>query len=308
MARKVILVTDPGLDGAFAVALALIDPNLEVLGIAASAGNVSAAQATRNVQILVEQLDPSRWPRLGAALPVDYGMDATNLHGPGGLGGIDFPTAELHHRHPSDKLITDLVRQYPHEVSLLVMAPATALARTLDRDPELVRLIDRVILVGGCWREPGDISAVSEYHFYCDPVSARDLLRRGLPITLLPLDITRQLVFSPGDLMQLPNEDHPMGRFLRRIAPPGIRAAASLSGTEGIHLQDVLAPLVISHPELISIRPVYADVETRGELTRGMSVMDLRWGIPHRPNVDLAVSLDVASAQRLIQRRLMGSS
>src|SRR5262245_30658198 len=76
MARKVILVGDPGIDGAFAVALALRDPELDLIGVAATAGNVSAEQATRNVHILIEQLDPPRWPRLGAALSVDYDIDA----------------------------------------------------------------------------------------------------------------------------------------------------------------------------------------------------------------------------------------
>src|SRR5271155_610152 len=105
MAHKVVVIADPGVDGAFAVALALFDPNVEVLGLAATAGNVTAEQATRNVQTLVEQLDPPRWPRLGAALPVEYDMDGTRLHGPNGLGGVSFPCAELHHLHPSDKLI-----------------------------------------------------------------------------------------------------------------------------------------------------------------------------------------------------------
>src|SRR6266849_6729464 len=77
MARKVVLVTDPGIDGAFAVALALLDPAIDVLGLAATAGNVDAEQATKNVQILIEQIDPPRWPRLGAALPVEYEVDAS---------------------------------------------------------------------------------------------------------------------------------------------------------------------------------------------------------------------------------------
>ncbi len=128
MPRKVILVSDPGIDGAFAGALALSAGELEVVGLAATAGNVSAEQATRNVHILVEQLDPPRWPRLGAALPIEYDVDARTLHGPNGLGGVDFPCAQLHHPHPGDKLLTDLVRLYPKEVVLLLLGPATVFA------------------------------------------------------------------------------------------------------------------------------------------------------------------------------------
>src|SRR5262245_15563850 len=110
MARKVILVTDPGIDGAFAAALAFHEPELDVIGLVASAGNVKAEQATRNVQVLVEQMDPARWPRLGAALPVQYEIDGMALHGPNGLGGVDFPCARLHHEHSGDKVIGDLLR------------------------------------------------------------------------------------------------------------------------------------------------------------------------------------------------------
>src|SRR5262244_3860466 len=105
MPHKVVIIADPGIDGAFAVTLAMYDPGLLVL--AATAGNIPADQATKNVHVLVEQLDPPRWPRLGAALPVEYDVDGTKLHGPGGLGGTSFPCAALHHPHPADKLVTD---------------------------------------------------------------------------------------------------------------------------------------------------------------------------------------------------------
>src|SRR5437870_3684096 len=149
MMHKVILLTDPGIDGAFATALALYDPDIDVLGLAATAGNVSADQATTNVQILVEQFDPPRWPRLGAALPVNYEIDGQRLHGPGGLGGVSFPSAQLHHQHSSDKLLIDLVRMHPREITMVVLGPLTAVARAFDRDPELPVMIQRLICVGG---------------------------------------------------------------------------------------------------------------------------------------------------------------
>src|SRR5271165_1701176 len=115
MADKVAIVVDPGIDGAFAVALALYDPSLEVLAVAATAGNVSAQQATRNVHILIEQMDPPRWPKLGSALPVEYEIDGTRLHGPNGLGGVPFPCTELHNILPSDKVLIEQIRLFPGE-------------------------------------------------------------------------------------------------------------------------------------------------------------------------------------------------
>src|SRR5258708_29386671 len=107
MAAKLVLLADPGIDGAFAIALGLLDPDLDVLGVAATAGNVPAEQATRNMQIVVEQVDPPRLPRFGAALPVEYDVDGTRLHGPRGLGNTSLPCAELHHEPPGDKLLAD---------------------------------------------------------------------------------------------------------------------------------------------------------------------------------------------------------
>jgi inosine-uridine nucleoside N-ribohydrolase len=304
MARKVILVTDPGIDSAFAVALALNDPDLEVLGLAATAGNIAAEQATQNIHILVAQIDPPRWPRLGAAPPVEYDVDGLKLHGPGGLGGTSFPCAELHHVHSSDRLICDLVRQYPKETTIVVMGPLTALARALDRDVELPALVERIICMGGSWHEPGNATPAAEFHFYCDPAGARQVLNCGAPITLVPLDVSRKLVLSPTDLLQLPAPESQTCRFLRQIVPFGIRATAGIYGIEGFHLKDVLAVAALVLPGALSVKPFAVDVETRGELTRGMSIVDARWGSTQRSNVDLAVGVDTEAVRKYMERIL----
>jgi inosine-uridine nucleoside N-ribohydrolase len=304
MAHKVILVTDPGIDGAFAVALALYAPELEVVGLAATAGNVTADQATRNVHILVEQLDPPRWPRLGAALPVEYDTDARALHGANGFGGVEFPCVQLHHTHPSDKLISDLVRMYPKEVAILLLGPATGFARALDRDPELCGLVERVIMVGGAWRESGDVTAAAEFHVYCDPAAARQVFRCGAPLTLLPLGVTRKVVFSPTELLHLPNPESPASRFLGQITPSAIAASAGLYGVEGCYLQDVFGLVALVQPQAFKTRSVAVDVETHGELTRGATVCDVRWGTTAKANVELAVDVDVSAVRQFIQRTL----
>jgi inosine-uridine nucleoside N-ribohydrolase len=304
MARKVILIADPGIDGAFATALALADPEFDVLGLAATAGNISAEVATRNVHILVETFDPPRWPRLGAALPVEYEIDGTRLHGPDGLGGLNFPCAELHHAHPSDKLIVDLVRQNPKEVTLIALGPLTVVARAFDRDPDLPGLLHRLVCLGGTWHEPGNASAVAEFHFYCDPPAARQVLHCKAPLTLIPLDVSRKLLFSPSDLLDLPSPESRTCSFLRQIAPFGIGATSSLYGIEGFHLKDVLGLIALALPGALSTRSMVVDVETRGELTRGMSVVDTRRTRSGVPNVELAIGVDVDAVRDYVFRTL----
>lgn len=304
MAHKVILLADPGIDGAFALALALLDPELEVLGIAATAGNVDAKQATQNVQTIVEQVDPPRWPRLGSALPVEYEIDGVRLHGQGGLGGMNFPCAELHRPHSSDKLLIDVVRQFPKEVTVITLGPVSTLAYAFDRDPDLPVLIKRLICLGGAWHEPGNASAVAEFHFYCDPGSARQVLKSGVPLTLVPLDVSRKLLFSPSDLLELPAKESRPCKFLRQIVPFGIGATSNLYGIEGFHLKDVVGVVALSLQNALSTKPMIVDVETRGELTRGMTVIDSRRGRKESPNVDLAIDIDGPGVREYINRTL----
>jgi inosine-uridine nucleoside N-ribohydrolase len=308
MSRKVILVADPGIDGAFATALALFDPDLDVVGLAATAGNISAERATKNVHILIEQMDPRRWPRLGSALPVSYDMDGTQLHGAGGLGNTDFPCSPLHHIHPSDKLVSDLVRQYPKETTIIALGPLTVLARALDRDPELPTLIDRLVILGGSWHEPGNASATAEFHFWCDPAAAKQVLHCGANITLVPLDTARKVLFSPKDLLELPEPDSRTCRFLRQIVPFGIGATSNLYGIEGFHLKDVLGVVAVSRPGVISTQAMPVDVEVRGELTRGMSVVDARPRRQASANVDLAIGVEVAAVRSYIDETLRRTS
>lgn len=304
MSQKIVIVADPGIDGAFAIALALNDPRVEVVGIAATAGNISAEQASRNVHVVVEQIDPPRWPRLGSSLPVEYEQDGQRMHGPGGLGGVEFPSAKLHHPHFSDKLIVDLVRQYPKELTLVVLGPLTMLARALDRDPELPALVQRIICLGGSWHEPGNATAVAEFHFFCDPLAARQVLHCGAPLLLIPLDVSRKLLLSPSDLLELPCPDSRTCTFLRRVVPFGIGATSNRHGIEGFYVMDALGIAAVAMPGLFSTKPMSVDVETRGELTRGMSVIDARTSEPPTPNVELAIGVDIASVRQYMYQVL----
>lgn len=217
---------------------------------------------------------------------------------------MSLPCAKLHHPHPSDKLIVDLVRQHPGEVTIVNMGPLTVLARALDRDAELPKLLRGIICLGGGWHEPGDAGAVAEFHFYCDPVAARQVLHCGASVTLIPLDVSRKILLSPTDLLQLPGSDSQTCHLLRQIVPYGIGASANLYGVEGFHLKDVLGIVAMTRPETITTKHMVVDVETRGELTRGMTVVDVRWGHTSEPNVEIAVNVDVPAVRKHINEIL----
>jgi len=182
------------------------------------------------------------------------------------------------------------------------------LARALDRDPDIATLVERLVIVGGARHEPGDASAAAEFHFYCDPLAARQVLRCGAPITLLPLDVTRKLVLSPADLLQLPSAESKVGRFLRQVVPHAIAPTAGRYGIEGVYLNDVVGVAAVAERSAFTTKPIFVDVETRGELTRGATVFDGRWACKAKPNIDLVTALDLTAVRAFIQRTLAGAS
>lgn len=302
MSTKVVLINDPGIDGAFALALALYDPELEVVGMLATPGNVPAEQATKNLRIILDQIDPPRWPRLGGAPDMDYGTDGRKLHGPLGLGNTDFPCASLHHLPPSEKLLVELVRQYPHELTIVCMGPLTVLARALDLHPDLPALVQQIVVVGGALHEPGNAGPVSEFHFFCDPKAARKVLHCNASITLIPLDMTRKVLYSPTELLGDATEMSPAFHFLRQIVPFGIAATSHQYGIEGFHLKDILGVVAVGFPAAIHGKQMFVDVETHGELTRGMSVFDRRSWHNATPNVNAVVEVDNKALRQYVNR------
>jgi inosine-uridine nucleoside N-ribohydrolase len=306
MARKVILDVDPGIDDAVAMALALFDPRLEVVAVTAVAGNVPAEQATRNVQAIVEQLDPPRLPRIGAAVHPERDplVDSRHVFGADGLGNADFPVAELHHVHPSDKVITDEIRKAPESVTIVALGPLTNIATVLRRDPSLAEQLGQLVIMGGTLLGPGNVTPAAEFNIYCDPIAARDVFRSKTTKTLIPLDITSQVVMTFDLLDQLPDEFTHVGGLLHRILPYSFRAHRQLFGLEGTYLHDPVALMALLEPNLFETERMAGDVEVQGELTLGATIFDRRLAPQWRPNVDVATSIDTAGVVAAIMRGL----
>jgi inosine-uridine nucleoside N-ribohydrolase len=306
MPRKVIIDCDPGIDDAIAVALALFDPRLEVVAVTATAGNVPADQATRNVQTVIDQLDPPRLPRIGAASEIQGAppIDGSHLHGADGLGNTNFPYSELHHQHPSEKVICDLVRNSPGEVSIIALGPLTNIARAFRLDPELPMQIDRLILRGGAVDGIGDVTAAAEFNFYFNPLAARSVIRSRTTKTLVPLDVTRRIAFSLDLLQQLPDGSSRVGRLVQAIVPYLFRSYRQELGQESIHLPEVVALVAATDPHLFETQELSGDVETQGDVTIGATVFDRRASRGVHSDIEVALDVDVTGIHRAILERL----
>ena len=303
MPKKVILDVDPGIDDAMAILMALFDPDVEVVAITAVGGNVSPELATRNIQTIIEQLDPPRLPRVGSATAPERGLpvDGRHLHGIDGLGGANFAVAELRAPHPSEKIICDEVRAAPEAVTVVCLGPLTNLARAFVRDPELPSLVGEVVISGGAVTSPGNITPAAEFNLYCDPESARTVFRSLSTKTLVPLDVTNRVVLSYDLFNRLPDESTKVGQFLHTILPPAFRAYRQQFGLEGIHVHDSVALMTALHPELCTAEPMAGDVEIMGDLTAGATVFDRRRLPAWRHNMDVVVQLDT---KQVIERMI----
>lgn len=309
MARKVILDVDPGVDDAVGICLALADPTLDVLAVTAVGGAVGADQVTRNVQAIVEQLDPQRWPRLGAASSEQMQrVDARHLFGVDGLCGAQLPCAELHHQRPSVKVISDEVRAAPGEITIIATGPLSNIAAALQQQPDLASEIGHLIILGGTLSGPGNVTAAAEFNVYCDAEAARDVFRSPVTKTLIPVDVSMQVLFGFDFLEAVGRGESRTAQLLQKILPGAFRSYRQQLGLEGIYLNDAIAIVAAIHPELFTTERLHGDVETEGVLTHGVTVFDRRQRAESRPNMDVVTELSAEGVVDCIYRTLGAAS
>ncbi len=200
-ATPVIIDTDPGLDDAIAILLALAMPEIAVRGITTVAGNIGLTLTTRNAAGLLALAGRDEIPVVpGAAMPLSPGADqASHIHGDDGLGGVALP-APL--RPPLAEFAPDWMARSiaaePEGMTLLTLGPLTNVATLLRRHPDAARGIRRIVAMGGAVREPGNVGSRSEFNFAFDPQAAHEVLGAGIDFTLIPLDVTRRVRATPG--------------------------------------------------------------------------------------------------------------
>ncbi|MCI0492897.1 MAG: nucleoside hydrolase [Planctomycetes bacterium] len=304
MARKVILDVDPGIGDAVAICLALEDPGLDVIAVTATGGNVLPDQASRNVQVIIEQLDPPQLPRLGAAHSEQL-LRADNRHfyGADGLCGAHFAVSQRHHQHPSVKVICDEVRAAPGEVTIVAMGPLSNIALALQQ-PDLAELVGHLIILGGALAGPGNVTAAAEFNVYCDAEAAQAVFRSPVTKTVIPLDLANRILLGFDLLESLPDGLSRKGTLLRKILPCAFWAHRQLLGLEGIYLLEAVAVVAAAQPDLFSMERLHGDVETEGTMTHGATVFDRRPRPDNQPNMDVVVDLNAAAVSDYIRHRL----
>ncbi|MEM6617702.1 MAG: nucleoside hydrolase [Pseudomonadota bacterium] len=304
MARPIIIDTDPGQDDAVAILLALASPELEVLGLTCVAGNVPLALTTLNARKVV---DLARRPVpvfAGAAGPLGRTLvTAEHVHGRTGLDGPDLPDP-VTSLDPRDGIawMIETLRQ-TDGVTLCPLGPLTNIAMALTRAPDIAPRIHEVVLMGGGYFEQGNITPSAEFNIYVDPVAADIVVRSGVPVTFLPLDVThRALTTRPR--VEAFRALGPVGRTVAELTDFFERFDKEKYGSAGAPLHDPCVIAYLLAPEMFQGRRVAVTIDTRDGPTLGATLVDYWRVTKAAPNATWVRDLDADAFFALLTDRL----
>lgn len=281
----IIIDTDPGQDDALAILLAFASPELEVLGITAVAGNVPLPLTQLNARKICElagRHDAKVFE--GCDKPLERALvTAENVHGRSGLDGPDLPEPklQLQAKHAVDFIIETLMQRDTGTVTLCVLGPMTNIAVALQREPAIAKRIKRIVAMGGGFFEGGNITPTAEFNIYVDPQAAALVFASGIPITLLPLDCTHEALTSKARIDKFWAMRNAAGPAVASLLEFFERFDEAKYGTDGGPLHDPCVIAWLLKPELFQSRDVNVEIETRSDLTLGMTVIDW-WRVTDR--------------------------
>lgn len=305
--RPIILDVDTGIDDAWAIAYALNSPTLDVLGITTGYGNADVETTTHNTLLMVQLLGRDTPVYRGAERPLVRPWDGPvpSIHGQNGMGDVILPALTRHaERLEAAQFILDAVQTSTKKVTLVAVARLTNVARVLLYDPTIKTRIDRIILMGGAAFCPGNVSAVAEANIWGDPEAADLVFQSGIPITMVGLDVTMKTRLTRRDLEHL-DPSLPVSSILKEATNFYINAYqhGDASIDEWCPLHDPLAVAVAEEPSLIHTHPYSVRVETKGEWTDGMTVVDARQDNPTSP-IEVAIAVDSEAFLQKFRQRL----
>jgi purine nucleosidase len=301
MSRPVIIDTDPGIDDAVAILLALGAPELDVQALVAVAGNATLPVTERNARALAELAERRDLPVLaGHDRPLRQPLrDAIAAHGEGGLGALHLPPPTIPLCPGGiDFLIRSVREAPPGTMTWCALGPLTDIAAAFLEAPDIAANLRELVIMGGATRGPGNMSPAAEFNIHVDPHAAAIVFDSGAPITLVPLDVTRQLRSTRPRIARLRRLGNRAGQAVSALLRPVPPSRRSMT----LHDPCVVAWLIA--PELFRGQRVNVAIETESPLTIGMTVTDWR-GVTGRPaNALVLERVDASGFYDLLTERL----
>ena len=308
-AQKIIIDTDPGQDDAVAILLALASPDeIEVLGITAVAGNVPLSLTEKNARIVCELAGrPDIAVYAGCDRPLKRKLvTAEHVHGKTGLDGPELPEPKikLQEKHGVDFIIDTILQEPENSVSLCPLGPLTNIASAILKQPKIVSRIKQIVLMGGAYFEVGNITPTAEFNIFVDPDAAKIVFEAGIDMVVMPLDVTHKALVTGERNEAFRQLQSPVGIAVAEMTDFFERFDKEKYGSSGAPLHDPCVTAYLINPKIFSGKKINVEIETKSELTLGMTVADW-WGVTDRKaNAFFVGDLDSEKFFNLLTERL----
>ncbi|KQV44197.1 MULTISPECIES: nucleoside hydrolase [unclassified Rhizobium] len=277
--RKIIIDTDPGQDDAAAIMLALGSPEeLDVLGITTVAGNVPLSRTSRNARVVCELCGrPDVKVYEGAERPLLRQLiTAEHVHGKTGLDGpvVDEPVMKVQDQHAVDFIIETILSHEAGTVTLCTLGALTNIALALQKAPDIAPRVRELVMMGGGFFEGGNITPAAEFNIYVDPDAAKIVFASGIPIVMMPLDVTHRVLTYKSRVEKIRAIGSRPAVAMAEMLEFFERFDIEKYGSDGGPLHDPTVIAYLLRPELFKGRDCNVEIETASELTVGMTVVD----------------------------------
>lgn len=307
MPKRILLDTDPGIDDALAILLALASPELSLEGLSVVHGNCSRDQAAANALSVLELAGASRIPvARGCELPlVQPSLLAPETHGESGMGYARLPTAVTQPvpQHAVDFLIEKILSA-PEEYTLVTIGPLTNIAMAIRKEPKIIPAIQEMVIMGGAIRHQGNTTPLAEFNTYVDPHAAHIVFHAGVPITLVPLDVTYQCILTPADVTRLLKINSPITRFIADATRFYMEFHDSYQHIEGCIINDPLALALTFAPQLCDYEEHFVDVDIQDGVSMGKTFADFYQMTGKPANMKIALGVRAREFIELFLERI----
>lgn len=292
-----IIDTDPGADDVIALLFALAAPeSLAIQALTTVAGNVPLAKTSRNARLACEWAGRPELPvYAGAERPLQRTpIYAANIHGHEGLTGVAVhdPAVPLAASSAVDYLVRTLRTAPDHSVTLAMLGPQTNLALALEQAPDIVRGLRELVLMAGAHFNGGNITPVAEFNVFADPHAAEAVLQCGVPVTMLPLDVTHKILTSDARIARLRQLGNRAGAIVADILDAYAPQEMAHYGMPGGPVHDATVTAYLLRPELFQGRHIHVEVDSREGMGFGQTVADWHDSLKRPANVQWIVDGD----------------
>jgi len=291
--HRIIIDTDPGVDDAFTFLLALASPEIKLEALTTTQGNVTLEKATHNALSILELGRASHIPvAAGSMYPLVQPLRASAyVHGESGIGNsrLPAPQAKPVPQHAVDFLIEKGLAE-PNELSIFPIGPLTNIAMAIRKEPRFAKAVKELVIMGGAIQESGNMTPQAEFNIFVDPHAAHIVFHAGIPITLIPLDVTHKCLLKREHVDRILKIHSPISRFIRDTMEVYLSASYE-KGFEGSALHDPLTLATLIAPELLTLKEYYVDVDISGGVSMGKTFADV-FAITKKP-ANMKVAMNV---------------